>query len=79
MRTYEGAFNYQGEIWRGTTEAKSKQHAFNKLTVGMSKRYGIENAQRLRNYFLSKGGSYELKEVTGWTGANTSLEDLLSS
>lgn len=62
MKKWIGTFNYNGEIWKGQTVANTRSYAFQRLTKGMSKKYGTTH-RRIRNYFLHKPYCYEIKEV----------------
>lgn len=57
-----GKFNYNGEVWEGTTWALSEKQAFTRLLSGMAKRYQITQLL-LINYFLAQPVRYEIKEI----------------
>jgi hypothetical protein len=59
---YVGEFNYNGYLWKGTTEARSEEHAFSKLVVGLAKACNT-TSYFARNYFLSRPVRYEIRRV----------------
>lgn len=65
MKRWHGLFNYQGELWCGSTDATTQVMAFHKLTKGLSRKFGISH-RKARMYFRDKP-NHEVKEVHEWS------------
>ena len=61
MPLYEGTFNWYGEVITLETLASSEDEAFWKLATVVGKKVGVDG-YRARNYFCSRGDSYQIKE-----------------